>query len=136
MVTTGTVKTASVTGDTGPSRGKLTKKWVVLPDRYIPTISIWCQYQFKVPERAEAYTGSTTLQTTQTYTAGDTVTVYYNPENPATQSSLEADDKRVLGGVLLAVGIVSVLAFWSWFAYDRLKRSRRSDTASAPPPTR
>ena len=40
------------------------------------------------------------------YVQGQRVTVWYNPEDPTNSASLSSDDWRIVGGVLIIIGIL------------------------------
>lgn len=49
------------------------------------------------------------------YVQGQRVTVWYNPEDPTNSASLSSDDWRIVGGVLIIIGILFLGASWGYF---------------------
>lgn len=79
----------------------------------------YARYLFQTPQ-GQAYTGDFPQKRKQRYALGDTVEVFYNPQNPqqnCTMRRLEEDRHihimfRVLFGAMLVVGLGAVALFF------------------------
>ena len=49
------------------------------------------------------------------YVQGQTVTVWYDPEDPTNSASLSNDDWQKAGGIIIVVAIVFLAASWGYF---------------------
>ena len=81
-----------------------------------------CTFQVSYTVGNKPYSISDTTSGSQQYNGGDSVTVYYDPNNPA-NGSVNSDNTHVMGVVLLVIGIIIPTVAWIWWYFARKYKS-------------
>ena len=82
------------------------------------TIEYDCSLTVNYKVGNNSYSINTNTTSTAQYKEGDTITVYYDPNNPS-NAALDADNTHVIGIIILVIGIIVPLVAWIWWYFAR-----------------
>ena len=76
-----------------------------------------CTFEVAYTVEEKPYTKEITLDDSpRVYSAGDSVTVYYDPKDPS-NASTNSDNTKVPGIIFLVIGIIVPIGAWLWWYF-------------------
>ena len=81
-----------------------------------------CTFGVKYSVENKSYNINATTSGPIQYKGGDSVTVYYEPNNPS-NGSINSDNTDVIGVVLLVLGIIIPTVAWIWWYFARKSKA-------------